>query len=110
MPSTYDIGDLVTVIGTFTNSTSTGGPGGVADPTTVNFLYDTPSSTAPTTATRTSTSTGSVGGISKLSTGLYLSTITSTGSGLYEYRFTSTGTVAASGESWFSVRPQRVTT
>ena len=105
MGSTYDIGDLVRITGTFTD---TGGT--VGDPTTVNFLYDTPTSTAPTTATRTSTSTGSVGDIYRLSTGVYYYDVSSTGQGLYETRFTSTGTLAASGESWFSVRPQRVTT
>ena len=105
MPSTYDRGDLVRITGTFTD---TGGV--VGDPTTVHFLYDTPTSTAPTTATRTSTAAGDVGGIVKQSTGVYYYDVPSTGSGLYEARFTSTGTLAASGESWFSVRPQRVTT
>ncbi len=37
MGSTYDIGDVVRVTGTFTD---TGGT--VGDPTTCNFLYDTP--------------------------------------------------------------------
>ena len=105
MASTYDIGDVVRVKGTFTD---TGGT--VGDPTTVNFLFDTPTSTAPTTATRTSTSTGDVGGIYRWTTGVYTYDITATGRGLYETRFTSTGTLAASGESWFSVRPRRVTT
>jgi hypothetical protein len=51
-----------------------------------------------------------VGGITRVSTGVYTYPITTTGVGLYETRFTSTGTLAASGESWFSVRPRRVTT
>ena len=105
MPSTYDVGDIVTITGTFTD---TGGT--VGDPTTVHFLYDTPTSTAPSTATRTSTSTGAVGGITKASTGVYTFPITTTGQGLYETRFTSTGALTASGESWFSVRSQRVST
>jgi len=105
MPSTYDIGDIVRITGVFTDT-----GGALGDPTTVHFLYDTPTSTAPTTATRTSTAAGDVGGITKDSTGVYAYTITATGQGLYETRFTSTGTLAASGESWFSVRPQRVTT
>ena len=105
MPSTYDIGDVIRVTGTFTD---TGGT--VGDPTTVNFLYDTPTSTAPSTAARTSTAAGVVGGIAKASTGVYYVDITATGRGLYETRFTSTGSLAASGESWFSVRPRRVTT
>lgn len=105
MPSTFDIGDQVRVTGTFTD---TGGT--VGDPTTVHFLYDTPTSVAATTATRTSTSTGSVGGITKLSTGVFFYDVTATGQGKYETRFTSTGSLQASGESWFSVRAQRVTT
>ena len=105
MGSTYDRGDIVRITGTFTD---TGGT--VGDPTTVHFLYDTPTSTAPTTATRTSTASGAVGGITKSSTGVYYYDISSTGQGLYETRFTSTGALAASGESWFSVRHHRVTT
>ena len=105
MPSTYDIGDVVRAIGTFTDT-----GGNVGDPTTVNFLIDTPTSTAPSTFTRTSTSTGAVGSINKETTGVYFYDFTATGKGLYEWRFTSTGTLAASGESWASVRPRRVTT
>ena len=105
MPSTYDIGDVVSIFGTFTDT-----GGNLGDPSGVSFLYDTPTSTAPTTATRASTALGVVGGISRVSTGLYQYDITATGRGLYETRFTSTGSLAASGESWFSVRPRRVTT
>ena len=105
MGSTFDQGDVVTSYVTFTD---TGGT--VGDPTSVSALYDTPTSTAPTTATRTSTQLGLVGGINRISTGYYSYDITTTGRGLYEIRFTSTGTLAASGESWFSVRPRRVTT
>ena len=108
MPSTYDIGDNVRQIGTFTD---TGGTKG--DPTTVKFGYTTPDSTALTTGnsfTRTSTSTGAVDSINKETTGVYFVDITTTGSGLYETRFTSTGSLEASGESWFSVRPRRVAT
>jgi hypothetical protein len=104
MPSTYDIGDVVRTIGTFTDT-----GGNVGDPTTVKWFLDTPTSTAPTTASRTSTSTGLVNTIGKETTGLYFRDFTATGQGLYEWRFTSTGTLAASGESWASIRPQRVT-
>ncbi len=105
MPTTYAIGHLVTVTGTFTD---TGGV--VGDPTSVSMLYDSPTSTAPTILTRTSTSTGAVGSITKLSTGIYTAQIETTGVGLYEYRYTSTGVLTVSGESWFSVAPRRVTT
>ena len=105
MPSTYDIGDVVRAIGTFTDT-----GGSLGDPSSVNFLIDTPTSTAPSTFTRTSTSTGAVGSIVKESTGKYFHAFTATGNGLYEWRFTTTGTLAASGESWASIRPRRVTT
>lgn len=106
MGSTYDIGDVVRITGTFTD---TGGTYG--DPTTVNFLYDTPDTAgSPTTATRPGTSTGNVNGIVRASSGVFYYDILTTGEGLYEARFTSTGTLQTSGEAWFSVRPQRVTT
>jgi hypothetical protein len=105
MGSTYDIGDVVRVTGLFTDT------GGVAgDPSTVRFLYDTPTSTAATIHTRTSTAIGAVDQIVKASTGVYYFDLPTTGRGLYETRFTSTGALQASGESWFSVRPRRVTT
>ncbi len=108
MPSTYDVGDIVRQIGTFTD---TGGI--VGDPSTVKFGYTTPDSTALSTGnsfTRTSTSTGAIDSINKETTGVYFVDITTTAGGLYETRFTSTGNLQASGESWFSVRPRRVTT
>lgn len=105
MGSTYDIGDMVRVTGTFTD---TGGT--LADPDSVTFAYDTPTSTAATSVTRASTSTGEVNGIIRASTGVYYADVLSTGVGLYEARFTSTGAIQASGEQWWSVRPQRVST
>ena len=108
MPSTYDIGTNVRVIGTFTDT-----GGAVGDPTTVKFGYTTPDSTALSTGnsfTRTSTSTGAVDSINKETTGVYFVDVTATGRGLYETRYTSTGLLEVSGESWFSVRARRVTT
>lgn len=104
MPSTYDVGDIVTVQATFTD---TGGT--VGDPTTVYFHYENPAGSV-STAGRTSTAAGPVNGITKVSTGIYTYDITCTGRGLYETRFFSTGTLQAAGESWFSVRPLRVST
>ena len=78
MPSTYDIGDTIRLTATFTD---TGGAG--ANPTKVNFLYDTPTSTAPTTATRSSGSKGTVDGITLTTeTGGYHSDLQSTGKAL----------------------------
>lgn len=105
MPSTYDEGDIIRMTGTFTDTGDN-----VGDPTTVNFLYDTPTSTAPTIHTRTGATTGTVDSITRASLGVFYVDITATGRGLYEGRYTSTGTLTASGESWFSVRSQRVST
>ena len=104
MPSTFDQGDLVRVTNTFTD---TGGT--PADPTTVYFHYENPS-LVTSTFTRTSTALGVVGGIRKMSVGVYVYDIPATGRGLYETRFFSTGAITAASESWFSVRPLRVST
>jgi len=111
MATTYDIGDVVRVASKFT--TSTGSTAG-ADPATVNFAYDTPTSVAATTdQITTPTTIGSASLIHTLtttpSTGEFYVDITATGKGLYEYRWTSTGTIATSEEAWFSVRARRVT-
>lgn len=103
--STHDIGDIVRVTATFLSTGSTN-----SDPTNIGFLYDKPTSTAPSTATRTSTGIDTVSGITRVSTGVYYFDITTTGRGLYEGRFVGDTPVVASGESWFSVRPRRVTT
>ena len=105
MASTYDIGDVITVTGVFTD---TGGVPG--DPTTVNFLYETPTSIAPTTASRPGATTGEVNGITRASSGTFTFEIDATGQGLYRTRFTSTGSLQASEEGWFSVRPRYVST
>lgn len=104
MPSTYDIGDVVRVSVTFTDTGSS-----PADPSKVHFHYENPAGTV-TTASRVSTSTGASNGIVKTDTGDYYYDITTTGQGLYETRFYSTGAVQTAVESWFSVRPLRVST
>ena len=105
MATTYDVGDIVRCWSTFTD---TGGTR--SDPTTVYFAYENSAGVSYST-----TYTGA-GDIVKAtlptshSTGVYYYDITTTGQGLYEYRFTSTGLITASAESYFSVRRQRVTT
>lgn len=105
MPSTYDVGDVVRITGVYTDTGAL-----LQDPDTVHFHYDTPTSTAPSTQQRTGATTGTVNGITRASSGTFFFDITTTGRGLYEGRFKSTGTVTAAGETWFSVRPLRVTT
>jgi hypothetical protein len=109
MGTTYDIGDVVRVWGRFSTAE---GSTDYKDPTVVNLAYDTPTSTAPTTDTITPPST--IGSASIIhhetaSTGEFYADITATGKGLYEYRWTSTGLLQTSEESWFSIRPRRVT-
>jgi hypothetical protein len=96
LATTYDIGDLVRVTATFTD---TGGT--VADPTATVLHVETPDGTVTSYTTST---------ITRVSTGLYRYDITTTGRGLYEYRFAGSGAVTAQQEGWFSVRPRRVST
>ncbi len=100
MASTYDIGDKIRETVTFTNVSGT-----VTDPTAIKCHVENPAGTV-TTYTYAATS----GNITRSSTGVYLLDITSTGLGLYEVRWTGTGSLVATVEGWFSVRPRRVTT
>lgn len=96
MASTYDIGDTVRLANVFTQS------GTAIDPTAVTLVVRLPD------ATQTSyTYAGNT--ITKDSTGHYHVDVSTTIAGIYRYRWTSTGTGAASEESWFEVRPRRVT-
>ena len=100
MANTYDIGDVVRITGTFTSTAGT-----AQDPSSVYMHYDTPTSTAATTLTY-----GVSTALKKQATGIYYYDMLCTGVGAYEGRFTSTGTGAASEETFFYVRNQRVTT
>jgi hypothetical protein len=102
MASTYDIGDVVRVTATFT--TSTGNSTGV-DPAAVHLHLETPSGVVTS-----QTYSAATGDVVKDTTGVYYIDITTTEAGIYEQRFTSTGTVTTSVENWFSVRNRRVTT
>ena len=99
MSNAYDSGDVVRMSSTFTDT------GGVkADPTTVTFVYTTPDGT-DTVNTRTSTSTGAVDSINRLSTGVYfLDAVIGSSSGPYWYRYSSTGVITAMDEATFRVR------
>ena len=99
MASTFDIGDVVRISSTFLSTAGT-----AADPTTVYFAYENPAGVSYST-----TYTGAAD-IVKVTTGVYYYDITTTGYGLYEYRFSSTGLITAAAEHYFSVRPRRVTT
>lgn len=98
MASTYDIGDLIRETGTFKNASSA-----AADPTKVYFSLQKPDG-----AIVLSTYAAGTTAVTKSGTGVYYKDIPCTGSGIYEYRWHSTGTVFTASEGYFSVRAKRV--
>ncbi len=104
MPSTYDIADIVRVTGKFSTAS---GSTAYKDPTTVNLHIETPDGSVTSYAVSPPTTSAD---IVRDTTGEFYSDITTTGSGRYEYRYTSTGTLTASQESGFLVRVRAVTT
>ena len=99
MATTYDIGDKIRETCTFANAAGT-----ATDPTAITCHVEKPSGTVVSHTYPTSTA------LSKSGTGVYLIDITTTGAGAYEIRFTGTGGVVASQETYFSVRARRVST
>lgn len=97
MASTYDIGDVIRASVVFTVD------GTAADPTDVYFAYQTPDG-----AIQNSTYAAGTTDITRTAVGYYQKDIATTGAGLYEYRFWSTGTAQAAEEGYFSVRARRV--
>jgi len=100
MATTYDISDKIRETVTFKNASSA-----VADPTAVKCHVKVPSG-----GVTTHTYAPSTGLIVKSGTGVFYLDITTTGHGEYGVRWDGTGTVVASVEGYFSVRPRRVTT
>jgi len=100
MATTYDIGDRIRETVAFKNASSA-----AADPTAVLCHVE-----CPTGGVTTHTYAATTGEIVKSGTGVYYLDVTTTGHGKYEVRWSGTGTVVASVEGWFSVRPRRVTT
>lgn len=88
----YQVGDLVHIYATFTNSA-----GVVTDPTTVTLLvklrYIGP--------TMTYTYAGTT--VTKASTGVYYVDFTPTAEGIWDYRWVGTGTVQAAIEGAFNI-------
>ncbi len=104
MANYYDVGDIVRASSTFT---STGGT--KTDPTTVGFVYTTPDGT-DNVFTRTGATTGTVDSVVRSTAGVYYSDITTTASGPYWYRYSSTGNITAMDEAVFRVRHKYTTT
>lgn len=97
MANTYDEGDIIRLANTLTTTAT-----GVAiDPSTLTLVLLLPDGTE-TTYTYASSA------ITRDSLGNYHVDVTPATSGIYRYRWTSTGTGTASEESWFEVRPRRV--
>ena len=90
-----DIGDILRTTARFTTST---GSTATKDPTTVKFRKSTPAGIVSSVTYSTSQTT-----IVKDTTGVYYSNITSTSSGVYWYRWTSTGNITTSQEGSFQV-------
>lgn len=95
MANTYDIGDVVRLTATFTDTGET-----AANPSSVRFIYETPSGSF---STQTST-----GDVVNPQVGTYYLDITLSESGVWEYRVTSTGTLKASEEGYLVARARRV--
>lgn len=98
MANTYDVGDLVRVTGTFTDSS-----GNAQDPTAVYCAFKDPSGNV------TTYQYGQDAALEKSSTGVYYVDIDVDEAGVWYYRWYATGTGQAAGESTFSVREQEVT-
>jgi hypothetical protein len=88
----YDIGDMIRLSGSFTNSAGT-----ATDPTTVTLKVKDPSGNIDTY-------TYALSEVTKDSTGAYHKDITIDEAGQWYYRFVGTGTVAAAEEGEFEVR------
>ena len=82
----YQIGDLVQVTGSFTDSTGT-----LVDPTSVNLQVLNPQGQT------------SLQSPSRVSVGVYYANISAVTSGTYSYRFSGTGAVTAADQNSFLV-------
>ena len=90
-----DIGDILRTTARFTTSTASTV---TKDPTTVKFRKVTPARVVSSVTYSTSQTT-----IVKSTTGVYYSNMSSTSSGVYWYRWTSTGVITTSQEGSFQV-------
>jgi len=104
MGTTFDIGDVIRVASTFTDT------GGVKqDPTQVTYNTADPAGTV-STFTRVGATTGTVDSIVRGSSGAFYYDWLATSSGVHTYKVTSTGSYAGAGQGWFNVRRSRMTT
>lgn len=99
MPNTYDVGDLIRVTATFTDSDGT-----AADPTAVTVYYKDPGGNISELVYGTDTD------VVQDSTGVYHCDIDIDESGKWFYRFKGTGTVQAADEYWFTIDRLNIST
>jgi len=92
MSNIYDLGDLVRCAGTFTDAS-----GNLVDPTVVKAATQNPA------GTDTIYQYGTDAALVRDSAGAYHLDVSATSAGRWYYRFYSTGTGQASGESYFDV-------
>jgi hypothetical protein len=92
MANEYDVGDLVRITGTFTNSAGT-----AVDPTVVRAQYTDPSGNTTSLLYLTDAA------LVKASTGVYYVDIDADESGVWLYRFYATGTGQGAEEGYFEV-------
>ena len=104
MPNYYDIGDVIRVSSTFTDT------GGLkADPGGVKVVFTDPDGTDTVVGPRTGTSTLNAS-INRSTVGVYFYDITPTSSGPHWYRFSSTGNITSAAEANFHIRRRHTTT
>lgn len=95
MATLYDLGDVVRLTGTFTDSNGT-----AADPTTVTLEVKDPSGNE-------ATYTYALSQITKSSTGIYYKDVTTDEGGTWYYRWLGSGTVASADEGYFYVEDSK---
>lgn len=99
MTNTYEIGNLIKVTGTFTDSDGT-----VQDPTALTVYYKDPSDNITELVYLTDSD------VIQASTGVYTVNISVDEEGKWYYRFKGTGSAQAAGESFFRVSKLNIST
>lgn len=110
MPKTYDVGDMVRLHGKYSTST---GSTTYKNPVTVYLEIVNPAGTKTTDfiTTPTTVSTGSLTfhTLTVTSSGEFYYDLVTTGSGRYNVRWSSTGTITTAGETGITVQSRTVT-
>lgn len=100
MPNEYEVGALVRVTGTFTDSN------GAADPTAITLYVKDPSGSITELTYDSDVSSD----IASSGTGVFYSDIDIDESGKWFYKFKGTGAVQAASTYWFTVKREEIST